>query len=153
MLGEDYGARLMPETWRRPAIVAHQGSRSLGYTVRTMRVNSPEIQALISTFTAQLMDVAKAQTGRRIQGIVAAALGSGVPPTFASAKQGMVQGAGVHSVTQPRRLSDKATAVRKLQGRYIGALRSLRPAARARVKKMASKEGVAAAVKLALTLK
>jgi hypothetical protein len=50
-------------------------------------------------------------------------------------------------------LSNKATAARKLQGRYIGALRSLRPAARARVKKMASKEGVAAAVKLALSLK
>jgi aconitase B len=141
----------MPETWRRPTLVAHQGSRGLGYTGQTMRVNSSEVQALISTFTAQLMDVVTAQTGRRIQVIVAAALGSGASSTIATA--GKVRGAGVRPVSQPHRLSDKATAARKLQGRYIGALRSLRPAARARVKKMASKAGVAAAVKLALTLK
>jgi len=64
----------VPETWRIPALVAHQRSRSLGYTRDTMRVNSSEIQALISNFTAQLMDAVTAQTGRRIQGIVAAAL-------------------------------------------------------------------------------
>ena len=125
----------------------------MGYTRRTMRVNSPEIQALITNFTVQLTDTVTAKTGRRIQGIVAAALGSGASSTIASPNQGRVQGAGVHPVSQPRRLSDKATASRKLQGRYIGALRRLRPAARARVKKMASKEGVAAAVKLALSLK
>lgn len=146
-------AGTVPKTWRLPVLVVHQRSRSLGYTGQTMRVNSSEIQALLGSFTAQLMDAVTTQTGRRIQEIVAAALGSGAPPTFASAKQGKVQGAGVHPITQPRRLSDKATSARKLQGRYIGALRSLRPAARARVKKMASKEGVAAAVRLALTLK
>jgi hypothetical protein len=114
-----------------------------------MRVNSSEIQVLIGNFTSQLMDVVTAQTDRRIQGIVAAALaGSAAPATI-----GRVQSTGGHPVAQSRRLSDKATAASKLQGRYIGALRSLRPAARARVKKMASKEGVAAAVKLALTLK
>jgi hypothetical protein len=139
----------MLETWRRPAFAAHQRSRSLGYTRDTMRVNSSEIQALISNFTAQLMDAVTAQTGRRIQGIVAAALAGSAAP----APIGKVHSIGVHPVSQSRRLSDKATAARKLQGRYIGALRSLRPAARARVKKMASKEGVAAAVNLALTLK
>jgi len=114
-----------------------------------MRANSSEIQALISTFTAQLMDAVTAQTGQRIQGIVATALaGSSAPSTI-----GKGQSTGGKPVLQPRRLSDKATAARILQGRYIGALRSLRPAARARVKKMASKEGVAAAVKLALTFK
>jgi len=112
-----------------------------------MRVNSSEIQALIGNFTAQLMDAVTAQTGRRIQGIVAAALaGTAAPATIGKSTS-------VHSVSRPRRLSNKAMAARKLQGRYIGALRSLRPAARARVKKMASQEGVAAAVKLALTLK
>ena len=139
----------MPETWRLPAVVAHQRSRSLGYNRKTMRVNSSEIQTLIGNFTAQLMGAVTAQTTRRIQAIVAAALaGSAAPATI-----GKAQSTGVHPVTQPRRLSNKATAARKLQGRYIGALRSLRPAARARVKKMASKEGVAAAVKLALSLK
>ena len=142
----------MPETWRRSAFVARQGSRGLGYTGQTMRVNSPEIQALISTFTAQLMDVATAQTGRRIQGIVAAALAGSTAAPMATIGKAR-RGAGVRQVSHPRRLSDKAKDTRKLQGRYIGALRRLRPAARARVKKMASKEGVAAAVKLAITLK
>jgi len=114
-----------------------------------MRANSSEIQALISTFTAQLMDAVTAQTGRRIQGIVATALASSAAPTTI----GKAQGAGVRPVAQPHRLSDRATAARKLQGRYIGALRSLRPAARARVKKLAATAGVATAVKLALTLK
>ena len=139
----------MLETWRLSALVAHQRSRSLGYTRETMRANFSEIRALISTFTAQLMDVVTAQTGRRIQGIVATALaGSAAPATT-----GKAQGAGVRPVSQPRRLSDKATAARRLQGRYIGALRSLRPAARTRVKKLAATAGVAAAVKLAITLK
>ena len=139
----------MPESRRLPGIAADQRSRGLGYTRRTMRVNSSEIEALIGTFTAQLMDAVTAQTGRRIQGIVATALaGAAAPATIRE-----VQSTGVHPVSQPRRLSDKATAARKLQGRYIGALRRLRPAARAQVKKIASKEGVAAAVKLALTLK
>ena len=139
----------MLETWRLSALVAHQRSRSLGYTRGTMRVNSSEIQALISTFTAQLMDAVAAQIGRRIQGIVATALAGSAAP----APIGQAQGAGVRPVSQPHRLSDKATAARKIQGRYIGTLRSLRPAARARVKKLAATAGVAAAVKLALTLK
>jgi hypothetical protein len=137
----------MLETWRRSGLVAHQRNRSLGYTRETMRVNSSEIQALIGNFVSQLMDAVTVQTGRRMQGIVAAALaGSAAPATIGKST-------GVHPVSQRRRLSDKSTAARKLQGRYIGALRSLRPAARIRVKKMASKEGVAAAVKLALALK
>jgi hypothetical protein len=114
-----------------------------------MRVNSSEIQALISTFTARLMDAVTAQTGQRIQGIVAAALAGSAAPAII----GNARAVGVRPVSQPPRLSDKATAARKLQGRYIGALRSLRPTARARVKKLAATAGVAAAVKLALTLK
>jgi aconitase B len=114
-----------------------------------MRVNSFEIQDLIGNFTAQLMEAVTAQTGRRIQGIVAAALsGSGSAAPLSIGNIGVFRQA-----SKARRLSGKATAARKLQGRYIGALRSLRPADRARVKKMASQEGVGAAVKLALTLK
>ena len=147
--GRVEGAGFVPETWRLSILVAYQRSRSLDYTRKTMRANSSEIHALISTFTAQLMDAVTAQTGWRIQEIVVSALaGSAATSTI-----GKVQSTGVHPVLQPRRLSDKATAARMLQGRYSGALRSLRPAARARVKKMARKEGAAAAIKLALTLK
>jgi hypothetical protein len=139
----------MPETWHRSGLATHPRSRRLGYTRDTMRVNSSEIQALIGNFTSQLMDAVTAQTGQRIQGIVAAALAGSAAP----APVRKMQSTGLHPVSQPRRLSGKATAVRKLQGKYIGALRSLRPAARARVKKVAREQGVAAAVRLALTLK
>lgn len=43
--------------------------------------------------------------------------------------------------------------VRKLQGKYLGALKSLKGANRAKVTRTAKEKGVAAAVKLALTLK
>ena len=148
-MGRDEGAGLMPGTQHIPALATHQRRRSLGYTRGTMRVNSFEIQDLIGNFTAQLMEAVTAQTGRRIQGIVAAALsGSGSAAPLSIGNIGVFRQA-----SKARRLSGKATAARKLQGRYIGALRSLRPADRARVKKMASQEGVGAAVKLALTLK
>jgi hypothetical protein len=42
---------------------------------------------------------------------------------------------------------------RKLQGQYLGALKSLRGENRAKVKRTAKEKGVAAAVKLALSLR
>jgi hypothetical protein len=50
-------------------------------------------------------------------------------------------------------LSPKAARSRKLQGQYMGALRSLRGAERANVKAVAKDKGVAEAVKLALGMK
>ena len=47
----------------------------------------------------------------------------------------------------------KAARARKLQGQYMGALRSLKGAARAKVKAVAKDKGVAEAVKLALGMK
>jgi hypothetical protein len=50
------------------------------------------------------------------------------------------------------RLTPKAAKARKLQGQYLGALRTLKDDARARVKKLAQEKGVAEAVKLAQSL-
>jgi hypothetical protein len=50
-------------------------------------------------------------------------------------------------------LSPKATRARKLQGQYMGALRSLKGADRAKVKAVAKDKGVAAAVKLAALMR
>jgi hypothetical protein len=52
-----------------------------------------------------------------------------------------------------RKSSGEASAGRKLQGQYLGVLRGLRPRARAQVQKVAREQGVAAAVKLAMSLK
>lgn len=51
-----------------------------------------------------------------------------------------------------RKSSGNASAGRKLQGQYLGALRGLRPRARALVQKVAREQGVAAAVRLAASL-
>jgi hypothetical protein len=52
-----------------------------------------------------------------------------------------------------RRTTPKVARARKLQGQYLGALKSLAGADRAKVKQTAAEKGVAEAVKLALSLK
>jgi hypothetical protein len=54
---------------------------------------------------------------------------------------------------KPMRLSPKLARARKLQGQYLGALRSLTDADKAKVKQVAKDKGVADALKLAATLK
>jgi hypothetical protein len=50
------------------------------------------------------------------------------------------------------RMTPKAAKARKLQGQYLGALRSLKDDARDRVKKLAQEKGVGEAIKLAQSL-
>jgi hypothetical protein len=52
-----------------------------------------------------------------------------------------------------QKATPKVARARKLQGQYLGALKSLTGADRAKVKKTAAEKGVAEAVKLAQTLK
>jgi hypothetical protein len=52
-----------------------------------------------------------------------------------------------------KKVTPKVKRARKLQGQYLGALKSLTGADRARVKQTAAEKGVAEAVKIALTLK
>jgi len=54
---------------------------------------------------------------------------------------------------QTRKATPKAARARKLQGQYMGSLKSLTGADRERVKQTAKDKGVAEAVKLALSLK
>jgi hypothetical protein len=56
-------------------------------------------------------------------------------------------------VAKKAKLSPAALRARKLQGQYLGALKSLTGADRAKVKQMAKEKGVAEAVKLAKTMK
>jgi len=71
-------------------------------------------------------------------------------------REGMVtQATGVRSATpkKAKKATPKVARARKLQGQYLGALKSLTGADRAKVKKTAAAKGVAKAVKLAQTLK
>jgi hypothetical protein len=52
-----------------------------------------------------------------------------------------------------KKVTPKVARARKLQGQYLGALRSLKGADRAKVKRFAADKGVAQAVKLVLSMK
>jgi hypothetical protein len=62
-------------------------------------------------------------------------------------------GAAPAAPKKVRKTTPKVARARKLQGQYLGALKSLVGADRARVKELAVEKGVAEAVKLALSLK
>jgi hypothetical protein len=71
-------------------------------------------------------------------------------------REGAVTGAtGARPATpkKAKKATPKVAHTRKLQGQYLGALRSLKGADRARVKRTAAEKGVAQAVKLAQSLK
>jgi hypothetical protein len=71
-------------------------------------------------------------------------------------REGAVTGArGARPVTpkKVKKATPKIAHARKLQGQYLGALRSFKGADRARVKRTAAEKGVAEAVRLAQSLK
>ena len=51
-----------------------------------------------------------------------------------------------------RRMSPKTRALRKLQGKYMGLVRGLKPAEKSRVRAVREKQGMAAAITLASSL-
>jgi hypothetical protein len=64
-----------------------------------------------------------------------------------------VAGTKPAATKKTRTATPKAIRARKLQGQYMGALKSLKGANRAKVKAVAKEKGVAVAVKLALGMK
>jgi hypothetical protein len=69
------------------------------------------------------------------------------------AKGAQVTGTSAVTPRKLKRTTPKVARARKLQGQYLGALKSLAGADRARVKKTAAEKSVAEAVKLAQSLK
>ena len=79
--------------------------------------------------------------------------------------EGMTGGARASSVRRGRRaasaaarpvrrrkMSPKVRALRRLQGKYMGFVRGLKPAEKARVRSVREKQGMAAAIQLASSL-
>jgi hypothetical protein len=124
----------------------------------TQEYPTTNITALVEAFAKQLVAVTEAAASERIQAALSSAFGvpakrgPGRPPKQAAvaaekpAKKPVVG-------RKPLKLSPKGLKVRRLQGQYLGALRALTGANRAKVKAVAKDKGVAEAVKLALTLK
>jgi hypothetical protein len=111
----------------------------------------PDIEALIRDFTTRIVAATQAQADARVRTALAATF----PELALAAPVASPMPAKAASLPKRRKikLSAKGLAARKLQGRYLGALRGLPPVARARVKKEARSKGVAAAVKLAKSLR
>jgi hypothetical protein len=87
-----------------------------------------DIQTLISRFVSELESLVRARSLVR-------ALGS-------------LELAGVPTTPRSGRTNRPISQGRRLQGRYIGLLRTLRGEARQRVRTTAKRDGVAAAIKL-----
>lgn len=110
--------------------------------------NTLPIEALVKDFIVRLEAAVRAEASEQVSAVVGAALSRTPAPRKAAAGKP----AGSPGRRQLR-LSPAGMAARKLQGKYLGALRALSGSARLRVKKVAQNEGVAAALKLAAKLK
>ncbi len=60
--------------------------------------------------------------------------------------------AGSAPARRQRKMSPKVRALRRLQGRYMGLVRGLKPAEKARVRSVREKEGMKPAIRLASSL-
>jgi hypothetical protein len=68
-------------------------------------------------------------------------------------KSTQVAGAKPATAKKVKKVTPKVARARKLQGQYLGALKSLTGADRAKVKQIAAEKSVAEAVKMAKTMK
>jgi len=111
------------------------------------------ITALIEEFAAKLVAATEAAASERIHAALSAAFGTPVKRGPGRPKQTVAPVAKPAGARRKMRLTPKLLAARRVQGQYLGALRSLNQANRAKVKSVAKDKGVPAALKLALSLK
>lgn len=117
------------------------------------------ITALIQDFAAKVTAATEAAAIARVQAAVAAAFGApvkrgpGRPPRSTHAAQAASPAGKVAGERKRSRATAALVRARKLQGQYLGALRGLGQADRAKVKAVAKDKGVPEALKLAATLK
>ena len=115
------------------------------------------ITAIVETFAIQITAAVEASMADRLQAAIGAAFGApqkrgpGRPPKQAVA--GLAVVAARPAAKKAAKATPKVARARKLQGQYLGALKSLKGADRAMVKAVAKEKGVAEAVKLAAGMK
>jgi len=122
-----------------------------------MPTSEPNITIMVETFAFQITAAVEASVADRIQAAIAGAFGARPArgmgrPTKAVAGVARVA-AKPSAVKRTKKMTPKLARARKLQGQYMGALKSLKGAERARVKAVAKDKGVAEAVKLAQGMK
>ena len=112
---------------------------------------SIDILALVQAFARQITAAVEASALARVQAVLAGAFG--IPASRGPGRPPKSAAVAAPPAKKRKRASPKVVRARKLQGQYLGALKSLTGADRAKVKAVAKTKSVAQAVKLALTLK
>ena len=118
-----------------------------------MTTKAPDLDALVRDFTARLVEAVEAQVRERVLAAAARAFALPTANRSATSLKGGVEGGAAPKTGRTLKLTAKGLAIRKLQGQYLGVLRGLAPTARERVKAVAKRKGVAAAVAFAESLK
>ena len=114
----------------------------------------PNITAIVQAFARQITAAVEASAVARIQAALSTAFGiparrkPGRPP-----RQVAAVAAAAPPAKKRKKASPELIRARKLQGQYLGALKSLNVSDKAKVKAVAKDKGVAVAVKLAASLK
>ena len=115
-------------------------------------MSDPNLTAIIDTFVNQITAAVESAAAQRLQAAIAGAFG-----TPQKGRPGRPAKQAVAPVVAPkaagRRVTPKVTRARKLQGQYLGALRALSAADKAKLRAVAKEKGVAAAVKMAAGMK
>ena len=109
-----------------------------------------EVQIIVRDFVVRVVALVEADAARRLQGAVASVMAT--PPNKLPSKMSDSAPA-LGSVRRLAKDTTKLARARRLQGRYLGTMRGLKPAERARVKKLTREKGVAAGLRLAQSLK
>jgi hypothetical protein len=111
---------------------------------------TPEVEVIVRDFVVRFVALVEADVARRLQSVIASAMANpATTPTARSASAAPV----ASTARRPAKTSPKLARIRKRQGRYLGTIRRLKPAERARVTKLTHEKGVAAGLKLALSLR
>jgi len=117
-----------------------------------MPTSDPNITVIVETFAIQITAAVEAAMADRLQAAIAGAFGA--PPEYRADRKATPAGtAKPAAAKKAAKATPKVARARKLQGQYLGALKSLKGADRAKVKAIAKDKGVAAAVKLAAGMK
>jgi hypothetical protein len=116
-------------------------------------MKNADITTLIEDFAKQIIVLTEAAAAERVQTAIAAAFGAPVKRDSGRSSKLAVNVASSAAKRRPMKVTAKVARARKLQGQYLGALRGLGQADRAKVRTVAQDKGVPEALKLATSLK
>jgi hypothetical protein len=113
-----------------------------------MTYASPDIERLVRDFVERIVVAVQAQSEDRVLAAVGAAFGE----ASQAGREHRLASSAAKVAVRKVNLTPAGLAMRKLQGKYLGVLRTLTSGKREQVKKVAREKGVAEAIKFAGSL-